>query len=418
MSELEKRPIVYIYLAVALLVIVVIAFFIIASNGYGDNGDNYRMLRAWQEMLIEGTYGPSRTKFQGNIVSEFSLGFLASLAGPVGTNVFSFTLSATALGLAWKIFHQIRQDSVQVTWVLLIVLLNPYWMQASSTAMDYVHPFPAVFLGIFLLMKDRPALAAIALAVAAGTRLSFFPVGLFALVSAWKFEADPTRRKSTLDGIPVFLAISGLFYIPVFINSHLTLDFLGAAIPDRQGFFGLVARWVYKLINLYGVVGSAVLLGGLAYAYRSFRKAGIVLTAPEKKLVGFALATIGYHLILFLGLPIRAHYLLPVLLACAALLVVLRTDIRILVVLALTQLLFWFSSVDLLEIKHLYDDPCKKTIAVDASISPHLAPGILLPALSGQTNEARCLPQLLLRRPANIFDPLPPSPFGREAGPE
>src|ERR1700733_6752658 len=80
-------------------------FLIISRNGYGDNIDNYTMLRSWQEMVGNGVYVPSR--YQGNIPSEIALGFLASMFGPIGANGFSFALSIIALGILFHFFTEV-----------------------------------------------------------------------------------------------------------------------------------------------------------------------------------------------------------------------------------------------------------------------------------------------------------------------
>ena len=97
----EKRLIIPFLCVFCLLII--IAFVLIARDGYGDNINNYGMLNSWQVMVANGVYVPSR--FQGNLPSELIVGTLAFLFGPIGPDSFSFILSLFALCLLFYFFY-------------------------------------------------------------------------------------------------------------------------------------------------------------------------------------------------------------------------------------------------------------------------------------------------------------------------
>jgi hypothetical protein len=99
--------------------------------------------------------------------------------------------------------------------------------------------------------------------------------------------------------------------------------------------------------------------------------------------------------------------LLPVLPAVAGLFLTGVNSNVFLVVLSVAQISYWFISIDVLKIDYEYNEPCGVgVLAVGAKIEPHLAPGILLPRLMQQTDEASCA-NFLLDKPANIHDRLP-----------
>jgi hypothetical protein len=167
-----------------------IAAVLVAQNGYGDNLDNYRMLRSWQQMVSHGLYQPSR--FQGNLPSELALGFSASQLGPLGTSLISALASLCSLVLAWRVLSRFT-DARRAAWALLPVAVNPYWILASCTAMDYIHPLPFYLFGMLMLLEQRTHLAVLSLALAAGIRISFLPLGLFTL--AWSFALERQRNQ-------------------------------------------------------------------------------------------------------------------------------------------------------------------------------------------------------------------------------
>lgn len=398
------------FLAVFCLLIV-IAFVLISRSGYGDNLDNYGMLRSWQEMVANGVYIPSR--FQGNLPSELIVGTLAFLFGPLGPNTFSFVMSLFALGLVFYFCEKIDGDWKTSALAIATVAANPFWVNASSTSMDYIHPIPFFLFGLFLLNKQWTIVAAVFFAIAGGIRITFAPMGLVALCWAWKRESDPGRREMFLQSLVVFAVVGCLLYLPVFISSHLQLTFLNSARPNWQGFFGLSVRWAYKLLYLYGIIGTIMVAVIAVSMFVDDRHNSSLLPLKENTFLKVCVLVIAYHLILFLYIPVRIEYLLPVLIAAAGIFTVKNVPSVLTAGLIIAELSYWFVSVDLLKIEHKFNDPCDAVVAVNATFAPHLNQGVLVRALTGNTNELLCLPQNLIERPANINERLP-KPIVRE----
>ena len=189
-------------------------------------------------MVANGIYVPSR--FQGNLPSELLLGYLAAAWGPVGANGLSFILSISALILTYLLLRKIESNSITIGLALASVVVNPFWVLASTTSMDYIHPIPLFVGGILLLQKRLPIIAALCMAVAGAMRLSYAPLGLGALVIAFYVESDSQRRSVILQSLAVFIFTTSLIYLPVFVASHLRLAFLGSSRPVWQGIPGLI----------------------------------------------------------------------------------------------------------------------------------------------------------------------------------
>lgn len=390
------------FVAILLCFATLTAAVLVARNGYGDNLDNYRMLRSWQQMVLHGLYQPSR--FQGNLPSELALGFGASQLGPLGTSLISGLAGVASLFLAWRILARFVAPRT-AAWALLPVAVNPYWVLASCTAMDYVHPLPFYLLGLLMLLEQRVIVAVLALGLAAGIRISFLPVGLMTLGFAYSY--DRTQRRLLIEALVAFFVITGLIYVPAWISAHLGLSFLSSDRPTSQGFAGMFVRFLYKSIYLYGLPGAAIVTGIVLWRLRAAKTAQESIA--ERRLVAAALTLIALHLLLFLYIPARVQYLLPAMFGFAALCAVWRVHRTALLGLAVAQCCYWFVSVDLLQIDHASNSPCYGVKATQAQLAPHFGPGVLSPLWrGGETDEnLPCFRDTLLQPPAEIHAPLP-----------
>ncbi|HET8937986.1 MAG TPA: hypothetical protein VFN67_31295 [Polyangiales bacterium] len=383
-----------------------VAAVLVAQNGYGDNLDNYRMLRSWQQMVSHGLYQPSR--FQGNLPSELALGFSASQLGPLGTSLISALASLGSLVLGFRVLSRFT-DPRRAAWALLPVAVNPYWILASCTAMDYIHPLPFYLFGVLMLLDQRTHLAVISLALAAGIRISFLPLGLFTLAWSFALERQRNQRLIIAEAALAFLVVTGLIYVPAWISSHLGLSFLSSDRPTAQGWLGMSIRWLYKSIYLYGLVGALVIAGVIGWHFSRPTQDRIKLSVSERRLVAAAVGVIAFHLLLFLYIPARVQYLMPAMLGFAALCAVWRVQRVALLGLALAQFSYWFVSIDLLQIDHATNDPCAGVRATNAQLAPHLGPGILAPMWNnhGSDETLPCFRAMLLHPPSRIHDKLP-----------
>lgn len=382
-------------------------FFLFLEIGpyrYGANLDNYGMLHAWQLMISKGIYEPSR--FQGNLPSELAMGYLASLLGPIGANGLSLILSLISAVFIALLFLIVERTYLLVGLTVATIVANPFWAMAATTSMDYNHPIPLYLGGLLLLLSGNRSLAAVSFAVAAGIRISYAPMGLAAII--WPMANEFRTKKGYLyfEPLIVFLSVFALIYLPVFISSHLSLSFLASARPTEQGLLGLLARFSYKSIYLYGVVGTITVASALILSRKQ-----IFLRQPDLRqrdvLRLACLAAILFNLVMFLYIPVRIQYLMPVLFAVAGLLLLGRTQPWLLSLIVVAELSYWFISIDVLEVKHRYSDPCMAVQALEARFAPHIAPGITLGEITGETKEILCFPGGLVKAPLHISDRLP-----------
>ena len=406
MRTIERlNPLSYVIIAIV-PICVLVSFLATAFYRYGGNPNNYGMLLAWQTMIRDGVYLPSR--FQGNLPSEIILGNLAHAFGPIGANSFSLLCAIAALILTYLIFRPFERDRLTLGLALAAILANPYFALSSIIAMDYVHPIPAFLGGVLLLQRRLPVLAAILFALAGAMRLSYAPMGLMALGYALFMTPDRPSRMILAQSTAAFLVLLGYMYVPAFISAHLTLSFLGNAPPVWDGWFGWIARWIYKTIYLYGLLGSLVV---------AFIVAGFVLTsmrgAPDegrgarRQFLYLCIGVIVFHLLLFFYLPVRIEYLIPAVIAFSGLMIYYKTSQWLMMALIVAELSYAFVSVEVLRIDHLNSAPCAPVVPTAVKFAPHFAPGVIWNELTGTTNEVACLPRMLLEPSETLGDRLP-----------
>ncbi|MEQ9173525.1 MAG: hypothetical protein RIL09_02435 [Alphaproteobacteria bacterium] len=384
--------------------------------GYGYDIDTYLMLGSWQTMLGDGAYAASR--FQGSPVAEFALGFAATLGGSLLANALVLACALVALAFAAKLAVHF---GVTDRWLLLaFILSNGYVLVAASTSVDYMIALAPFVAGLYFLLRQRPLVAITLLAIAAGARLPFllFGLSMIVLVLSSRRDADGAMPASRLvETVAAFIFISGLFYLPVWISHGLRFDWLTAATPDFQGLAGLVARFVYKLVYLFGPLGAV--LGGVALLVE-WRRRTPPADSPQRALgLRLCLAIIALHLVMFARIPVEVSYLVAAVpfIAMALLLLGLRRTVMVLIA---AQVFANVVRIEMLDISHLHDEPCAPVIATGAHVRPHLEAGLLVRELRDLAQQGQCH---IARMPAPFDDhraplplpPVPPLPSGQVA---
>ncbi len=343
-------------------------------QGYGADNDIFLMLASWQTALLEGRYAASR--FQGSPVAELLLGWSAGLAGSLGSNIISLL---AALGGLIAFGRILISSGVSAAWTMMavaIVASNPHWLLAATTSMDYSLGLGLMLIALALSRERLWIWAALAFALATGCRTSIAAIALGVMLGGWYCAARADRHR-IVEALVVFLAITALLYVPVWISAKLTFDFIGLATPDGQGLIGLIARFGYKGLELYGLPATLLLIVVIGAALKKFRPAA--QDPRTRPLLAVSLGIIALHLVLFLRAPIEVAYLLPILPAIAAALVVIKPPLPLLALLIALQAVHAVAQIDLLDIDRQYEgDPCAPVLATDARLAPSIADGVIL----------------------------------------
>ncbi|MFB6264789.1 MAG: hypothetical protein ABEL76_14360, partial [Bradymonadaceae bacterium] len=248
-----------------------------------------------------------------------------------------------------------------------------------------------------------------------GARLQYFPLSV--LVASYL-----TYRRCGEEGRGVWrpwaaivgpiVLVTGLFYVPVWIQHHVTLRWIEASRPTQQGLFGLLARLIYKGTYAVGLV--AYVSAGVGIVLEWDRWSALELDdVLESKPVVVGLIVIAYHIVLFGYAPIDPAYLLAGIIFGGVVLSALnmRTTIAML---AAGQLVSAVVTVDVLEIQHKQTGLCKPTNATGASPTLTVERGPVLREFDKLEQQRKCYREMLEVPYSHHMEPLPPDEHGRE----
>ena len=376
--------------------------------GYGYDDDTYRMLNTWQEMVGRGVYHASR--FQGNIVAEFLIGGAAWIGGSVLSNLSVLACSVGGLFFTWKIATLLNVEKPLL--VLCLAATNAYFLIGSSTSIDYMVGYAFFVAGLYFFLRGMWLQACVLFAIASGARLSYVGAA-FVVAVAWQLANRRYRREDflwTAQFCAFVFFVSGIFYLPVWIAHGLRFDWLTAATPDYQGIFGLIARFGYKTVYLFGPVGTVLAAGYLAVrVYRSGLTASDA-TDDRHKAIVLSLSIILFHLAFFARIPVEISYLIPIIPFLGILLCAMGHRAVVWVLIA-GNLFANCVDIQLLKFSYWMAGPCGPAHAVGARFMPHIEAGLLLDQLENFSDQDKCNRDELLAYPyKSMWSRLPVKP--------
>ena len=103
-----------------------------------------------------------------------------------------------------------------------------------------------------------------------------------------------------LSRVFVIFFIGSLFYLPIWYDNSFNLEWLTAARPINQGFFGLLARFVYKSCLAIGYLQLLIIFISF------FKSKSLIFLIIKKK---YIFSIILLNIILFLYIPAELSYL-------------------------------------------------------------------------------------------------------------
>lgn len=150
-------------------VAVALGYLALSLFGYGTDSDTYRIIHSGQKLILNGVYVPSR--FQGALIPEIVIGITSLLGGFVLSNLVSVILGILSLYIFFNFLLSITNAEKAILTVALVGL-NPHYIIASTTSMDYIYSIFFILLGFTLLQKRSYFIASVVVAFAISSRLS------------------------------------------------------------------------------------------------------------------------------------------------------------------------------------------------------------------------------------------------------
>jgi hypothetical protein len=298
-----------------------LVYLTLGAFGYGADGDTYNLLAGGRSVWLQGVYLPSR--MPGYPLPEVLTGAASLLGSPFGSLV-SNALSAIAACAALACFYALLRGPFGEASAFLsaaAVAVNPHWMIAASSSMDYAYAAGFFAAGVRALHAARPRTAAICFAACIASRLTYAPLVACAFAAFWgrMGSASGTKRAVSiilLAGLslaaywPAWRASGGSMFQVTVGEEHVSF----AALSGFASPLDYAGRFLYKNVMLwglpvFGVVAAAaaglVLNSGLSSGHAR-------LSGPRARSVALWLAAAALYVeLLFLRLPLEISYLLP-----------------------------------------------------------------------------------------------------------
>jgi hypothetical protein len=341
-------------------------FYIFCSLwGYGNDNDTYALISSGKQLLNNFQYKPSR--FQGNLIPEIVIGFTSKYGGFIFSNFISVLLGIFSLYILFKLLLFITTNSNSL-FIITIIGLNPFFIIAATSTMDYIYAVFFLLFGFYLLITRKYLLSSIILSFALSSRLS----NIFIILITYFFLFLNLTKKEK-----VKLFISGLFnllitlllYLPVYFYSSNSFSFLNYSIGNWN-YIQYAIRFIYKNIAIFGLVIFLIIYYRLIILiYNSnfhFLK--------NSKVILFIFTINIIQELLFLKIPLEISYLLPNFIVLVILYSLLEKKITFKYCILFISFFNLFINIDFLKIKH----DLGSTEAESASIGLYFKKGILI----------------------------------------
>lgn len=286
---------------ILLLVVVLLSRLPFLGAGYGLHWDAWGNAKIARQIAETGQYTMARVP--GAPVYELTTALL-SWGGPWALNGLSALGGVACVG----IFALLARRYQCRDWLLAAAAFafTPVMYVSSVTSKDFTFACALVLLSTFFIVKNRPALAGVALGLAMGCRLTS---GLMALPLALAL-LDQQPREERVRRLVWFgsttAATALLAFLPAFVQYGVS--FLSYYKPIYYpSWTAIASRGTVDVWSIAGCVGLAAAAFGALAMRRGARS--IQEASPRDTLAWSAVILI--YTVLYLAFPDQAGYFLP-----------------------------------------------------------------------------------------------------------
>ncbi|MBL0339480.1 MAG: hypothetical protein IPP71_00275 [Bacteroidetes bacterium] len=352
------------------LLVLFITYTILGFWGYGNDYDTYAMIKSGRDTFLNGHYHYSRGP--GNFIPEMVIGGASLLGGFIVTNIISALLGTATLYLLWKRIKTVLSPTNSIL-VILIIGLNPWYVIASSSSMDYVYSLFFAMAGIGMMEKRNIFPAACLFAFAVSSRLTVLMIiGIIYLYYFYiRFKENEIKEMGRLflSGC-LLMVLSVLFFVPSYVAADYTFKFMEYGIGNWD-LIGILSRIIYKHIYLIGLLPLLFLAvmtiihvfkSGIKFKSNALLNTGIIIIVLTE--------------LLFIKIPVEISYLLPQYLIAVPLIVFLvkPRKMTLYLLLAFTISFGFIVNPDVLDRKY----NAERTEAISAEVGFFIRPGLVI----------------------------------------
>lgn len=341
-----------------IFLIILFGFYLCFIGGYGSDEDTLPMLYVFEARLADGRFVTSR--FTSYPIPEIGIGFLSYFFGSFAVNSVTFLFHILGLFLIYFSFNK-KIDFYRLNLFLILSLSSPILFFENLEPMDYSWAFLFFSLGTFFYSRKIFELAILGFGFAIGCRINFL-IFIIIFIYFYNFRENISLKKKALIFLNIFV-IGGLFYLPIWFDNGFGLNWITAARPIEQGFFGLVARFSYKSVMTFGLIQLILIL-------YFFAKLRINKNSEVRALIFLTISNFA----LFLYIPAEKSYLQPAIIF-VNLILIDQFSKKIIMLLIFFNFMSWIVSYDFLKINYKDDSLCAPKHAISASFQLNFSKG-------------------------------------------
>ncbi len=341
-----------------ILLVILFGFYLCFIGGYGSDEDTLPMLYVFEARLADGRFVTSR--FTSYPIPEIGIGFLSYFFGSFAVNSVTFLFHILGLLLIYFSLNK-KIDFYKLNLFLILSLSSPILFFENLEPMDYSWAFLFFSLGTFFYSRKIFELAILGFGFAIGCRINFL-IFIIIFIYFYNFRENISLKKKALIFLNIFV-IGGLFYLPIWFDNGFGLNWITAARPIEQGFFGLVARFSYKSVMTFGLIQLILIL-------YFFAKLRINKNSEVRALIFLTISNFA----LFLYIPAEKSYLQPAIIF-VNLILIDQFSKKIIMLLIFFNFMSWIVSYDFLKINYKDDSLCAPKHAISASFQLNFSKG-------------------------------------------
>jgi hypothetical protein len=362
-------------------------------NNYGWDHDTYAMIETYLNIAEDGKY--TRSRGAGYLIPEIGIGFLSYYLGSFSVNFLSFSFLIAGLIFFYKslikilenylVFDRGKDNEILITFIL-ICLTNHIVFRDSTIPMDYSWSFLFYSMGFYFITKKKIELSLIFFSLSFGSRFNFI---VFILPTILFLSQSFIDNKKKLLLSFIVLIFGGLFYLPSWLQSSFSLDFIfspkwynsfkSAPVLSLEEF----VRFLYKTTSTIGLLFLLIVF----FLFINNKKNFFIIIKNYK----IPIILILINLIVFFFFPWEPSFLWILIFVLNFILVTLFNK-KILFLLIFINLFTWFSQVKIIEIKY-ENNGCLKH-PIQATLKLNFEKGIIL-TFPERAEHAKCYPDLL-----------------------
>ncbi len=344
-----------------IITIILLGLYFCFTGGYGSDEDTLPMMYVFEQRLGAGQFATSR--FTSFPVAEMGIGFLAYFFGSWAANLFTFIF--LIIGLYFFFLSlEIKKEIKNINIFFLLTLTSPILFFDNLEPVDYSWSFFFFSLGLYFFSRKKNELAIMFFAFSVGVRINYI---LFVLISVFFFNSTYTIKKKLEIFIITFI-FSGMFYLPIWYENALSLNWLTAARPTDQGLIGVLARFFYKSYFAIGTLSSFIILWYFVKKIKNIQKIDNI---------NFLFLLIVANLLIFLWIPAEFSYI-QLFLVILLYIVFKLKNFNFIYLIVFFNLLSWIVIVDPIEVKHIDNSRCGEKNAKSAIIKVQIEEGFFM----------------------------------------